>query len=66
MPPRVALLSGIPQWGTEQSPTLAHKGLAGVKEDLTALGDHTLNGQVFADVLGLTDFVVHDPGETGS
>lgn len=45
---------------------MAHKGLAGVKEDLTALGDHTLNGQVFADVLGLTDFVVHDPGETGS
>lgn len=47
-------------------PTLAHEGLAGVEEDLAALGDHTLNGQVFADVLGLTDFVMHDPGETGS
>lgn len=43
-------------------PTLSHKGLAGVKEDLTALDDHALDGQVFPDVLRLTDFIVHDPG----
>ena len=52
--------------GQSSHPTLAHEGLAGVQEDLTALRDHTLNGQVFADVLGFTDFVMHDPGETGS
>lgn len=47
-------------------PTLAHEGLAGVKEDVTAFCDHALNGQVFADVLRLTDFVMHDPVEIGS
>lgn len=45
---------------------MAHEGLAGVKEDVTALCDHAFNGQVFADVLRLTDFVMHDPGEIGS
>lgn len=46
--------------------TLSHEGLAGVKEDLTTLDDHALDGQVFPDVLRLADFIVHDPGETGS
>lgn len=55
-------LSGV----QSRCPTLAHEGLAGVQEDLTALGDHALNGQVFADVLCLADFIMHDPGEIGS
>lgn len=41
--------------------TLSHKGLAGIQEDLAAFNDHAFNGQVFPDVLGLTDFIVHYP-----
>lgn len=48
-----------------RDPTLPHEGLAGVEEDLTALDDHALDGQVFPDVLRLTDFIMHDPGEAG-
>lgn len=44
---------------------MPHEGLAGIKEDLTALDDHALDGQVLPDVLCLADFIVHDPGETG-
>lgn len=46
--------------------TLSHKGLAGVQEDLTALDDHALNGQVLPDVLCLADFIMHYPVGVGN
>ena len=42
--------------------TLPDEGLAGVQEDVTALHDHTLYGQVLTDVLGVAHFIVHHPG----
>ena len=40
--------------------TLSDKSLAGVQENLTALYDHALNGQVLSDVLSLAHLIVHD------
>lgn len=42
-------------------PTLPHEGLAGVQEDLAALRDHALDGEVFPDVLCLAHFIMHYP-----
>ena len=45
---------------------LSHEGLAGVQQDLAALDDHALDGQVFPDVLRLADLVMHYPVGAGS
>ena len=40
---------------------MSDERLAGVQEDLAALDDHALDGQVLPDVLRLADLIVHDP-----
>lgn len=47
------------------TPTLSHKGLAGVKQDLAALNDHALDGQILTDILRLAHLIMHDPVGTG-
>ena len=42
---------------------LAHEHLVDVQEDVTALDDHPLDGQVLPDVFRLADFVMHLPGQ---
>lgn len=43
--------------------TLSDEGLTGVQQDVTALHDHPLDGQVLADVLRVAHLVVHHPGK---
>ena len=46
-----------------QQGSLPHKHLVDVQQDVAALHDHPLYGQVLPDVLSLGDLVVHLPGE---
>lgn len=39
--------------------TLSNKGLAGVQQDVTALHNHPLYGQVLPDVLCVAHLIVH-------
>lgn len=41
--------------------TLSDEGLTCVQQDVAALHDHPLYGQILPDVLGVTHFVVHHP-----
>ena len=41
--------------------TLSDEGLAGVQQEVAALYDHPLDGQVLADVLCVADLIVHHP-----
>ena len=40
--------------------TLSDKLLANIEQYIAAFHDHSLDGQVLTDVLGFTDFVVHN------
>lgn len=44
--------------------TLSDEGLTGVQQDVTALYNHPLYGQILSDVLGVTHFIVHHPDNT--
>lgn len=45
--------------------TLPDEGLAGVQQDVAALHNHSLDGQVLADVLRVAHLVVHHSVQTG-
>lgn len=45
---------------------MSHEGLAGVQQDLAALDNHALDGEVLPDVLRLAHFVMHYPAGTGN
>lgn len=40
---------------TTKQPTLSNKHLVDIKKYITSLNDHSLYGQVFSQVFGLTD-----------
>ena len=43
--------------------TLSDEGLIDVQKYFTAFDDHSLDGQVLANVFRLADLVVHNPGQ---
>lgn len=46
--------------------TLTHERLAGVQQNVTALHNHALDRQIFADVLSVANFIMHHPEKTAT